>query len=329
MKDMATGGWGTGAGWGAAGGGGGAWGSKAPNPVHDPDLDDSPRAQQPGVSPLYTAPQPTPAAGYSSAFQPSTSTKVAAPDDSYPASHLAAREAELDKRAAELAAKEKRLKALEEDLERSGVVIKKKNWPIFINFIYHSIADDIPQESRRVVREIYACWWGLCWCLGFNFFCASVILGTGADQRVASWFLAIIYAVLGAPLAFWMWYYRIYRAARDESKVGFMVFFIMFGIHIAFCIWASIAVPFSSEAWSFAGWVTAMVALGEGTFPGVVYIMGAVFWTCESIYCLWCCKDAYLFFRGKGGIEAAKQEAAKEAAVAAFRQGMQPSNARV
>ena len=58
------------------------------------------------------------------------------------------------------------------------------------------------------------------------------------------------------------------------------------------------AVPFSAEAWSFAGWVTAMVALGEGVFPGVVYIIGSSLWTLEACYSLWCAKDV-----SEGGVE--------------------------
>jgi len=56
---------------------------------------------------------------------------------------------------------------------------------------------------------------------------------------------------------------------------------------------------------------------------GVVFMMGAAFWTIEALYCLWCLKDAFLFFRGKGGVEQAKQDAA----VAAFRAGLQQGSA--
>lgn len=65
------------------------------------------------------------------------------------------------------------------------------------------------------------------------------------------------------------------------------------------------AVPFSAEAWSFAGWVTAMVALGEGVFPGVVYIIGSSLWTLEACYSLWCAKDVSER-GGRGGLGGAR-----------------------
>lgn len=53
---------------------------------------------------------------------------------------------------------------------------------------------------------------------------------------------AVIYWVLGVPLSFWLWYKRIYVAARDEGTVGYFWFFLFFTVHIAFCIWAAIGV---------------------------------------------------------------------------------------
>ena len=49
-------------------------------------------------------------------------------------------------------------KALEAELKASGVVIKKKNWPICVPILHHDIPGDIPEKSRRVVREVYMCW---------------------------------------------------------------------------------------------------------------------------------------------------------------------------
>lgn len=76
----------------------------------------------------------------------------------------AAREAALNLKERELAAKEKKLKSLEDELVASGAVIKKKNWPWVMAkcgypLLYHSIADEIPDKSKRVVREMYVCWW--------------------------------------------------------------------------------------------------------------------------------------------------------------------------
>lgn len=223
---------------------------------------------------------------------------------------MKAREKELNER-------EKQLKSLEQDLKNSGAVLKKKNWPICFPILHHDIKGEIPPGSRRVVWEMYICWWGLLTCMSWQFFCASVILGTDASDKVPSWFLSIVYFILGIPLAFWGWYLFVYRAAKNKSTFRWVFFFVFFLVHCGFCIWASIAVPLSASRWSLCGWVTALVAFDEGTFPGVVYIIGAVLWTLEALWSLWCLKDSFLFFRGKGGIKE-QNEAKEQAAVAQF-----------
>ncbi len=54
-----------------------------------------------------------------------------------------------------------------------------------------ALAQDIPDKSKRVVREAYLCWWFLLGALSYQFFCGSVMLGYSAagSQKVPSWFL--------------------------------------------------------------------------------------------------------------------------------------------
>ena len=80
--------------------------------------------------------------------------------------------------------------ALEAELVASGAVVKRKNWPICYPLLHHDIPGEIPEGSRRVVREIYFCWYGLCVALLYNFFCASTVLSTTDSNRIGSWFLA-------------------------------------------------------------------------------------------------------------------------------------------
>ena len=57
-------------------------------------------------------------------------------------------------------------------------------FPDSMKIMYHDIVVDIPEGSRRVVREMYYCWLGLCFCLFFNWICASTILSTGDAYKV-------------------------------------------------------------------------------------------------------------------------------------------------
>jgi len=222
------------------------------------------------------------------------------------------RESDLNKREAALVKKEAELKKMERELMEAGGY-KKKNFPICMPLWHHDIVGEIPEKSRRVVREMYICWWMFVFCMSYQIFCASVMLGYSVGDKVPSWFLSLIYWVLGVPLSIILWYKRVYYAARDDSKVGFAFFLLFFLCHCCFCIWCAIAVPVSVARWSFSGWVTAFTALKVASPVGIIYIIGSAFWSINATYCLWCLKDSWLFFRGRGGTAAVKQELALNA----------------
>ncbi|KAG2501089.1 hypothetical protein HYH03_000907 [Edaphochlamys debaryana] len=172
-------------------------------------------------------------------------------------------------------------------------------------------------------------WYGLVICLWWNWFCTCVMLGQDVNQKVPSWFLAILYLVCGIPGSWWLWYKRLYHGAKADSAFGFVWFFLWFALHCGFCIWAAIAVPFSAERWSFAGFVTAMEALDVCNFCGIIYLIGAGLWSAEAAFCCWILVDVFLYFRGKGGISQAKEQAKQEAALAALRAGTGSAVSRV
>ncbi|KXZ43258.1 hypothetical protein GPECTOR_96g724 [Gonium pectorale] len=145
------------------------------------------------------------------------------------------------------------------------------------------------------------------------------MLGQNVNQKVPSWFLGLLYLICGVPGSWWLWYKRLYNGAKSDSALGFVGFFLWFAVHTAFCIWAAIAVPFSANQWSFAGFITAMKALDVCNFCGIIYLVGAGLWAAEAAWSVWVITDVFLFFRGKGGIKQAKEQAQKEAALAAFR----------
>jgi hypothetical protein len=128
----------------------------------------------------------------------------------------------------------------------------------------------------------------------------------------------------------YLWYRRLYNAARDDSTLGMWGFFLFFFINTAFCIWCAIgellpqhlcrfpacsvdvsikpnlqptsslpaAIPFSAERWSFCGFATAIAAFNNvNDFTGIIYIIGACLWVLESLLCLWTLREAWAFWR--------------------------------
>ena len=91
-------------------------------------------------------------------------------------------------------------------------------------------------------------------------------------------------------------YMRIYNVAIKDRALVYAWFFLMFTIHIAFCIWSAISppLPFTND-WSHAGFVTCIKAFDKNTFVGVVYVIGGVFWSLESLWSLWALKTVSCF----------------------------------
>ena len=86
-------------------------------------------------------------------------------------------------------------------------------------------------------------------------------------------------------------YMRVYNAAIKDRAFTYAIFFLFFFIHIIFCVWSAISppLPFSND-WSHTGFMSAIKAIGSNTFTGVIFIIGACFWSLETLWSLWCLK---------------------------------------
>ena len=72
--------------------------------------------------------------------------------------------------------------------------------------------------------------------------------------------------------------------------------------------------PFAAEK-SHTGFIQATSRISANTGVGVIYFIGAAFWTLESLWSLWVYKLVYRCFRGQGMSAAAvKRDAATRAA---------------
>lgn len=169
------------------------------------------------------------------------------------------------------------------------------------------------------VRFVYWSWYGLALCLLMNVACASIVLGKGKSGAVASWFLAIVYLLLGLPLSFFLWYRRLYNGSKADSAFGYLGFFIMYLIHIAFCIWAAVAIPIAASKWSFCGFLSMIRAFDIDAITGFFFLVGASMWTLEAVWSFWCLKSVYGYFRGRGGHEQVRKETLRAAVNASTR----------
>ncbi|KAK9819936.1 hypothetical protein WJX72_004131 [[Myrmecia] bisecta] len=230
---------------------------------------------------------------------------------------------ELLRKEAELNAREKELKRREDELRRAGGGRPEKNWPICYPITHHDIAGEVPADSQRVVRKGYYSFLGLMVCLTFNWFGALIAMCAinPGDGRLAGFFLATIYWLAGVPGAWILWYMRLYHAAIKDRAFTYAWFFLLYLVHIAFCLWSAIAPPLPmTNDWSHTGYIVCLKAFDKNTFTGVIYVIGAVLWTMESLWSFWTLKSVYSSFRGSGG-DKLKREMAVAAANHAASQG--------
>ncbi|XP_022867646.1 secretory carrier-associated membrane protein 4-like [Olea europaea var. sylvestris] len=151
------------------------------------------------------------------------------------------KERELSTWEADLNRRERDIKRREDAVASAGVPADDKNWPPFFPIIHHDIANEIPVHAQRLQYLAFASWLGIVLCLVFNVVAITVAWIRGGGVKI--FFLAIIYALMGCPLSYVLWYRPLYRAMRTDSALKFSWFFLFYLLHIGFCIFAAIAPP--------------------------------------------------------------------------------------
>ncbi|KAK7257464.1 hypothetical protein RIF29_31465 [Crotalaria pallida] len=232
------------------------------------------------------------------------------------AKDIKAKEKELQAREAELKRKEQELKRREDAIARAGIVIEEKNWPPFFPIIHHNIADEIPIHLQRVQYIAFTTWLGVVMCLLWNIVAVTTAWIKGEGPTI--WFLAIIYFIAGAPGSYVLWYRPLYRATRTDSALKFGWFFLFYGVHIVFCVFAAVAPPIIFKGKSLTGILPAIDVLGDNALVGIFYFIGFAFFCLESLLSIWVIQQVYMYFRGSGKAAEMKQQAARGTMMAAL-----------
>ncbi|KAL9297668.1 hypothetical protein ACSQ67_023564 [Phaseolus vulgaris] len=249
-----------------------------------------------------------------------------------------AKEKELQAREADLKRREQELKRREDAISRAGIVIEEKNWPPFFPIIHHDIGKEIPIHLQRIQYIAFSTWleiieivkhslsavlmdWTfqeicLVLCLVWNIVAVTTAWIKGEGPTI--WFLAIIYFISGAPGSYVLWYRPLYRAMRTDSALKFGWFFLVYVIHIAFCIFAAVAPPIIFKGKSLTGILAAIDVLGDNALVGIFYFIGFGFFCLESVLSIWVIQQVYMYFRGSGKAAVLKRDAARGTMMAAL-----------
>ena len=134
-----------------------------------------------------------------------------------------------------------------------------------------------------------------------------------AFGAVSGWFMAVIYFGAGAPLAWYLWYRRVYSACKHDSALGFLWFFLVYLVHIGFLIYAFIGMD--ATEYSLTGLGNWGKAANQSTSIGFMYLAGMIVFGVDVLISLNAIRMVYATFRGAGHTLKEAREQAKRDAV--------------
>jgi hypothetical protein len=215
---------------------------------------------------------------------------------------LAQQRKELEKREGDIARRERELAAREAAMRANGGSGGQQvnNWPFkFWAIAYHNIDAEIPSQHQRAVRMCYYSY--LCLVLALFMNLCAVTGAFFVDGRVVSWLVAIIYFLAGVPGAYFIWYRRLYMAAKHDSGLKFGWFFLMYLGHLAFMVYACISPPGGAgDQWSLAGMMVLKSALNKDKVLGAFYAVAFCLFALDAVLSVVSMRLVWTSFRAGG-----------------------------
>lgn len=279
----------------------------APSPFADPAVTQvTSRSQQSGLGledynpfaepaqpPTTSPPQYRPSTATSTAavVQPAVMQAVSEPPPAYSAGGGGGQSttistAELQKRQEELEKKAAELQAREEALRGAAFNARANNWPplpekcCVAPCFYQDIGVDIPLEFQKIVRTVYYLWIFYVLVLVLNFLGGLAIL---VKEGGATHFgFSILYLILFAPLSFLCWFRPLYKAFRSDSSFNFMVFFFVFFVQLIVSVIYAVGIGTTGAS----GFVVAIDAFSRSIALGIFLTIVA---TGHAVNAAWSC----------------------------------------
>ncbi|KII88427.1 hypothetical protein PLICRDRAFT_41589 [Plicaturopsis crispa FD-325 SS-3] len=225
-------------------------------------------------------------------------------------------------RAEELARRERDLEAREAALNNRQEFVRthgRNNWPPFFPLIFHSIADEIPVDSRPLITRLYQLWLVLLATLILNFVACLVILisGSGDGGKDLGGSIGYIF-IIGIP-SFLLWYRPIYNAYMKEQSLYYYFYFFFGGFHLLFSLYMIIGIPSTGSA----GLIQTIQMFGGGHIAaGVLGIVTTVGWTVQGVGNAYYYRLIWAHHTAAGHtVEQARTELASHGAKAYFTRG--------
>ncbi|CAH3192734.1 unnamed protein product, partial [Porites evermanni] len=154
---------------------------------------------------------------------------------------------ELERTAAELQRKEQELQRMQfGGYRENNFPPLPSNCPCKPCF-FHDITIDIPIPYQKTCKLLFYRWQAYCFVLFFNFLAAMALLIKGPGESEmdtgATFGLSALYLIVNVPLSFIGWYRTCYRAFKNDSSFNYIIFCLIFFLHIGINIFFCLGVP--------------------------------------------------------------------------------------
>ncbi|VEL22716.1 unnamed protein product [Protopolystoma xenopodis] len=199
---------------------------------------------------------------------------------------LEKRQRELDARAAELQRREEEQRRLDERARAGDYNGAKKNWPPLPSFLpcrpcfYQNIEIEISEEYQKVVRMGYFLWMCYAGLLLINVFGSIFYFaGTQKPDGGSVFGVALLTAILFAPLSYVCWFRPLYKAFRSDSSFNFFVFFFVFFAQVIVMVIQSLGIT----SLGACGWIVGLAAVREVGWVGAIVLAIAALFTSIAV----------------------------------------------
>ncbi|KAL9986442.1 hypothetical protein ACROYT_G000594 [Oculina patagonica] len=169
-----------------------------------------------------------------------------------PSSVVAAGQENLERRQENLESTVAELQRREQELQRRQMGgLRANNFPPLPAkcpckpCFFNDISIDIPINYQKTCRGLYIRWQVYSFTLVFNFLSALALL-VDNDEPVhegQTFGISIAYLIFNVPLSFLGWYRTAYNALKDDGSFCFVMFLIIYFLHILVNIFYCIGAP--------------------------------------------------------------------------------------
>ncbi|KAK3727912.1 hypothetical protein QZH41_016367 [Actinostola sp. cb2023] len=190
--------------------------------------------------------------------------------------NLRKRQEDLERKAAELQRKEQELQRMQFTGYRENNFPPLPKWFKCKPCFYHDIQVDIPIEYQKTCRSLFVRWQVYSFVLLFNFVAALalMIVNPSNDSTDGETFgISIVYLLFNIPASFLCWYRPVYKALKNDSSFSYVIFFLVYFIHIGLNIFYTLGIPGGGTC----GFINATGAIHHSIPVGAMMYISACF----------------------------------------------------